>query len=637
VLSGRVLGAEMKARICRIAVAGSLLMALGMLAGCLQPGTKIRHIYFTGNQHVSDDRLLDGMYARPDSPLPWREARLFDRQELERDQERVVAILGQQGYASARVKHAIAVPASEDEVNLYFDIDEGPPVRVVSVNVTGAPAGSGIDAGAIEPMVGDIFVYERYADSKNRIRDRLRALGYYHVDVIGRVSWDAVAHTVTVELIIDPGPLVKFGETKVEGATLVPPKDIFARVAWEKGEVYDPELVALTERRLYALGRFSSVHFDPAIETGDGVLGTTVHVAESKRFELRIGAGFATDSVHSEVRGRGGMTARGFPFAMTTLKLDGLVAPTFLVEERTFLGYEYKLSARADHEDFLLPRLRFGNEFDYSQQITEAYALEGPRGRLSLDRSFFRDHLALGVGWQIRYQDITEVSSAVSDQLRAILGLVSPYQDASYFQSLSLDLRDNPLESRRGFYGELKVQEGGAAAGGHFEYAKVTPELRTYVPVGRSLVMAARAKLGLGFGRGEVVPITERYFAGGASSHRGFAQQRLSPVAMGADGGTVPIGGEALLETSIEGRFDLERLKGNWLQLVLFLDGADVTTERAQLDPLDLHLATGAGLRYQTPVGPLRLDVGYRLNRKGAGEPDPNRAFNFFLGLGEAF
>ncbi len=637
-VSGRVRSPVVKIRNARPLAAVFVLM---MLAGCVQPGIKVRQVYLSGNRHVDDSTVLAGMNEKPDSPLPWRQAHRFDRRELETDREAVKSIMGANGYPNAKVTRAEAVTAGKDadEVNLYFDIVEGPPIVVSSVHIEGAPAGLGIDERMIDLAPGDVLVHARHTEAKERIRQYLIAHGYLRAQVTGTVLTTPEYRTAAITIVVQAGPLVHFGKTTIEGEASGPRDAIVERVAWQEGEVYDPELLALTERRLYALGRFSSVHFDPdPVEgTDPSVVDMNVHVAEAKSFELRLGVGFGTDPVHSEVRARGGVAKRGWPFAMTTLKLDGLVAPTFLFEQGTFLGYEYKLAARGEQEDFVVPRLRLGVELDYSQQVAEAYSLQGPRLRTSLERSFWRDRVSLGVGWQGRYQDVTEVSGAVSAAQQATLGLVGKYVDASYFQSLVLDLRDNPLETRSGFYAEARVQEGGAAAGGHFDYVKVTPEARGYVPVGRRVVIAARARLGLGFAQGGgALPITERYFAGGSSSQRGFAQQRLSPVATSADGFSVPIGGEALLETSLEGRFDLARWKRN-LQLVLFLDGADVTSERAQLDPWHLHWAVGAGLRYQTPVGPLRFDVGYRLNRTGAGEPEPDTRFSFFLGLGEAF
>jgi outer membrane translocation and assembly module TamA len=97
------------------------------------------------------------------------------------------------------------------------------------------------------------------------------------------------------------------------------------------------------------------------------------------------------------------------------------------------------------------------------------------------------------------------------------------------------------------------------------------------------------------------------------------------------------VGGEALFQTNLEVRLRLFHLFDEWVSCVLFSDGADVTRSLGGLDLIRLHWASGAGLRYDTPIGPIRFDVGFRLNRRGAAEPDPGEWIAFHLSIGESF
>ena len=128
------------------------------------------------------------------------------------------------------------------------------------------------------------------------------------------------------------------------------------------------------------------------------------------------------------------------------------------------------------------------------------------------------------------------------------------------------------------------------------------------------------------------VPATDRYFAGGASSQRGFPERQLAPSA-----GGVVVGGGALIETGLEARVAIARWYGYPVELAGFLDGGDVTEAASQLDPLHLHWAAGGGVRLVIKSIPIRVDVGYRLNRYGAGEPRPGERTAVNIGIGEAF
>ncbi|HTM21777.1 MAG TPA: BamA/TamA family outer membrane protein, partial [Kofleriaceae bacterium] len=201
-------------------------------------------------------------------------------------------------------------------------------------------------------------------------------------------------------------------------------------------------------------------------------------------------------------------------------------------------------------------------------------------------------------------------------------------------QAVIIDLRDQPLTPHRGVYAELRAEEGTPAAGGAFAYLRLTPEARAYLPLG-SLVVAGRLRVG---GIAGDLPVTQRYFSGGASNHRGFAERRLAPVVTGTvDGETrsVVIGGGGLVETGAELRAPLGRVRSFDLGGVLFADGGDVTERLRDIEPAHLHWAVGTGLRVATVIGPVRFDVGYRVNR-AAGLSTLDR-MAFHLNLGEAF
>jgi len=203
----------------------------------------------------------------------------------------------------------------------------------------------------------------------------------------------------------------------------------------------------------------------------------------------------------------------------------------------------------------------------------------------------------------------------------------------SYLEEvITWDRRDDTLEPRRGFYASLSLQQGGGPLLGNFNYYRVLPEVRGYLSFGddKQLTFAARLKVGELLptsGNAQDSAVVTRFFGGGTQSMRGFNDRRLSPLLVSqlpqttpnttAANVTLPIGGNGLIDGSFEVRYALTTN----LIVAAFYDVGQVTLGR--LEPQDFQqvlMAVGFGLRYRTPVGPIRVDFARRLQ---VGNPPP--------------
>jgi len=379
------------------------------------------------------------------------------------------------------------------------------------------------------------------------------------------------------------------------------------------------------------------------------VLPVKIVLQEAKRWELRLGGGVGFDTLTYQVRGRGSLTHDGWPTPLTTLAAE--FRPILSVPRENCIYFDVwncldpqvraRLIGSATQKDFLRRDVEASLEGGLDFLQLEAYTMQGARARLGVEIPFLAKRVQARVGWQFAYYQFDDFALVEAGQPNPLLvmktGTGEPERLGAFSETIAVDFRDNPISAHKGIYAEVRVTQGGAYAGGAFDYVQVIPDVRLYAPLG-SAVLAARGRLGAILG--DVAP-SERFYGGGASSHRGFPERYLSPTVRGLDSDmhlkTVPIGGAGVIETGVELRAPFEIFDFP-LGVAAFLDGGDVTEEPDQLDVAHLHWAAGISLRpVYLPIGPIRLDFAWRLNRTGATEPLPGERFSFTFSLGEAF
>lgn len=626
----------------------------------------IEEVSIVGNRVLTDRAILAKLATRPPERALWvlwhKTPRNLDPLALDLDEKRIVAMYRQRGYFSARILETRVTPGSRGRVRVQIRVEEGEPTRIASIKIRAAAdkprepstiervsgAKRTDERVAVSLRTGDVFLHDAYLKAKAQLLLDLVQHGYAHARVDGRVVVDRAERRADVALVVDRGPLVRFGRTLVIGERTVPERSIRARVAWNRGDIFDLAKLDLTQGRLYGLGAFQSVRLDYEQAERPLAADVTIRVSEAAVHDLVLGGGLGIDRSRVEVRARGRYQVRNFLWPLATLGLEARPGYTVIPGRANEAGLTGESRVSLDKQDFLRPRWRLQTEGAYTRDVFEAYRTNGPRARLALSRELFANRLLVSASAQLTSESIQVDDPA----LETALGVVRPYRLGLLSQSVVVDfryglknglanglrdspgdrLRDRALHRGHGVYMLALLEEGTLL--GHGSYLKVAPELRGYLRFVPRIAGAARARLG--WIDAENAPITQRFYGGGAGGHRGFAYRRLSPMIEDQDGRLVPIGGSALLESTVEVRFDLIRLGGRWLGTALFLDGGDVAKSLSDIPLSQLHWACGAGLRYETPVGSLRLDLGVRLTRVDS-PPDPGERFAVHLALGEAF
>ncbi len=611
------------------------LYLLTALAACHhqpphKPGEEyLKKVVFEGNHDLSDKSLLTGLalhrtLSRDRAPDPYL---------IATDADRLRGQYAREGYFEADVKTRI--DRAQDAATVTYAIHEGPRAGT-QVAITGLPADVTFTSVRRQLALHDgaPFDYDTYDAAKPNLLGVLQDAGYAHARLDAEVYGDIATHTANVVLAFEPGPKCKFGKITVQGVDGDLRDAIVNRLRFATGDVYSNAAITRSQRSIYALGRFSTVQVQPDKDQGD-VVDMHVAVSEGAAHQVTLGGGFGMDPLSYEVRGRTGYQVSGFPTPLETLTFDFRPAYAYL---RDGSGYEPRMRAlvRLERQDLFATYAVGTAEVGYDYLAYEAYTLYGPRALLGYDMQLGTRRVKAHLGWKIHRYDFRDPSVLVDPALQMQLGIDRAELVGAYEQSIIADYRDHPIEPHWGVYAEMKITEGTRFAGGSYEYQQVSPELRGYASAG-PVVFAARARYGAIYG--DVAP-TERYFAGGSVSNRGFSERELSPSVTGPVNGstiTVPYGGAGLIDSSVEARFPIATVKAMPLGGVVFLDGGDVTETPAELSLARLNYALGFGLRLHTLIGPARFDFGYRLNRTGPMDPEPNSHYAFHLSLGEAF
>jgi translocation and assembly module TamA len=554
----------------------------------------------------------------------------LDPDALAVDKRRVEAWFRSRGYYDARVVDTRLVPDGAGRVKVVLRVNEGDPVRVRSLTISGledtAPARAKL--GRLPLREGQVFTEADYDATRAQIDSALKTTGYATGEVVQSAHVLPSEHAVDVSYVVRPGTRYRFGPIFVAGSATVSRERIRdqAEVEIHQGDFYDETKLPRAQARVFDLGVFAGVRVTRGTPNAErAVIPIVVAVREAPFRTIRAGPGIAIEATRWEARGTAGWTHRNFFGDLrrvdTELRVGYAWLPTLLTRTKEgFVGQltlGYRQPAAIGRSVDIATRLEIerGLESGYdfwSQRIQIAFPLRiAPRWSLVPSYNVEVYELSNVPPPSTTAGGVTAENPLLENCTREICLL-------SYFeQRIAWDGRDNPVNTRRGVYVSFSVQEGTNVSGYGYRYLRLFPEIRGFLPLGPRVVLASRARVGalIPVKQEGEPPIIARFYSGGPVSMRGYYTQRLSPMIL-QENEFVPVGGNGLADGSIELRYGLG---GGWGS-AFFLDAGNVSapsgSPTAYLDALklaDLQLALGLGLRYTTPFGPVRLDIGVRL------------------------
>lgn len=527
------------------------------------------------------------------------------RRRVAEDEERLLKALRSKGFYNARIKGTVRSGPGPHEAVL--EVETGPVYLVEDVVIqrTGAP-GDPVVSTALADIgleIGMPAEAARLKAAEEALLDVARRAGYPAPAIAeARYQVDHDRTTLTSHILLATGAPATFGALTIEGLEAVREQYVRVLADWRVGRPYDPGVLTDLKRRMSETSLFSTIIVETQTSPdGNARLPVTLRVEERDRrtvgLGLRVTSGDDFLSANASWQHRnylgGGETLK----AETTLSsLEQKVALGFRKPQFIKRGQTFVASAIARHED---------------------------------SDAFEESSLAASIGLERRAAEIYTTNIGLAAELASI----SDTEDESYFAligapvGLTRDSRDTPLDATTGTLFAARVTPWASLSESSSGFVVGELSGAAYQKLGSPRVIAAaRARIGSILAADlRDVPANKRFYAGGGSSIRGYEFRRVGPLDSGGD----PTGGRSVAEIGAEVRF----LAAESIGVVPFIDGGQVSKSTLPGLDEDLRWAAGLGLRYLTPIGPIRLDVAFPLDRR-AGIDD---RFQFYVSIGQAF
>lgn len=503
-------------------------------------------------------------------------------------------------------------------VSVRIAVRAGEPVRVRREHV--AIEGDGADdrylkqeLDAFAPRAGDVFEHARYEQSKAFISRRLAERGYFDADFLDRkVEVTRADNAADIDLVWDSGDRYDMGEIRFLQTPRPAIRESLLRelIYWKQGEYYHQGRLDRLRKALSELDYFSRIDIEPRPEDAvDGEVPVDVRLTPAKRSLYTVGASYGTDSGFGVSLGleRRYLNSRGH---------KGLAQLDY-TEKRKTLTLQHRIPAFAWRDGWYTTSLQaYDEQTDYID--TRRYeAVFSRSAEYSRDLRFTASIHALRERWAYAYSSLTRFDAATLYQQSTFL---YPSLQADYAKA------DDRLRPRNGFGGTATLRAGASALGSDANFLQLHARASWFRGLGSRSRLIARGEFGATYtdtlvdGALVDIPPTLRFYAGGDRSVRGYDFREIGPRIPAAPGREAfALGARNVIAASLE----YEQFLNDQWGFAVFADGGSAFNDKIDR----FRKGIGVGLRWNSPVGPLRVDIGRGLD-------DPDASFTLHINLG---
>ncbi|MBP7793356.1 MAG: outer membrane protein assembly factor BamA [Candidatus Goldbacteria bacterium] len=571
------------------------------------PKLKVKKITATGNKVFSVDKIKGSMDTKEEG---WFVSGVFDDDKFIEDLKKILKSYYQEGYVKAKInnytygeidinrdkiiKNYVKMDEQTGSITIEIPIDEGIKYTVNKIEITGNEIFNSEQLlNKIDTKPGKPYDKIKFENDMNIIKSLYAGKGYIFTQIKDTYVYDDDLGTVDIGLKITEGSVAYINKIKIRGNYVTKEKVIRRELYLDEGEPFDANKIRKAQENIYNLGFFDNIMIDTEMVDIDK-LNLIFEVVERKTGNIGLGAGYST--------------------------VEGLIGYIQLMQSNLFgeakafsadvqFGNQKKSWQLSYKDPWLFDRpISFGvglwNTFKNTAYNNQGYDVDSYGFDLTFGRRFGLFHK---VYLTYRYEQ-DKYSNIRSDLVSIVPEDVS--QISSITPMYVFDSRDNVFDASHGFYANASLQIGGGLFGADYNYVKSNIDLRYFIPSFWRFVFALHGRIGYAtgydWGSGEsVVPVSEKFYAGGTDTVRGYEERGLGPAG----------GGNFLIVTNLEYKLKIvERV----LTAVVFYDSGNCWNNFDEVDWQNPYLPSslGFGVRLTIPgtVMVLRLDWGYALD-----------------------
>ncbi len=576
----------------------------------------VRSITFDGNEAFKSKELKKMMSTSEKGIFSFiTDSGLLKRDQLRQDVGKINAYYLNNGFINSQVGEP-EITTDKKGIHVKINIKEGKKFKVDQLEISGDSLEKPREEllKSLKVKKGDNYNREAIIKDLDLLTQACNDEGYANASINPKINTREEEQLVDVDFQINKGDPVYINHINIIGNNITRDKVIRRQLDVAESDLYSSSKLRSSYAKLNRLRYFEEVDFQTEKGPDKNTMDVNIRVKERSTGMFMIGAGY---SASDKFVGMAQITQMNFLGFGQILSLKASLGSTI---------NNYDLSF-TEPWLFNLPLWCKADIWNYEKQY-DYYTLDSQGAGLTLGYPLF-ERVVGYLGYKFYVDDIRDISSAASDYIQDQEGKTST---SAVTLSLIRDTTDDYIFPSKGTKANLSVTNAGGTLGGDAYYTQYGASLFNYFPLPLDVVFAAKGRIGYIQGHDEikihgemeeVIPLSNRYVLGGINSLRGF--RYVGPT----DGGTSDVvGGTNMVVFNAELIFPF--IKDSGMKLVVFYDAGNSWNDKYDLG--DLRQSYGAGIRWYSPIGPLRLEYGRILDR-GDLKDDSDGRWEFTIGM----